>query len=211
MPVRYTDEELRGAFEGAMTLGEVMQRLGVAPENRERRTYLRQRMKSTGLDLSRLEDPRVRWTRAELAEAVAASRTMYEVLSRLGIDQVGGWHTHLCRRITKLGIDTSHFVRVRRSAPRQGARRRTSAELSTFEPVRTRRVPVQRLKRALLATGRAEVCADCGIGPEWLGEPLRLEVDHIDGDWRDNRAENLRYLCPNCHSQTVTFAGRVVR
>ncbi|NJA54959.1 HNH endonuclease signature motif containing protein [Streptomyces sp. NEAU-H3] len=208
MAVRYTDEELRGAFAGARTLGEVMERLGVGPENRERRTYLRRRMKAMGLDLDRLEDERGRWTRAELAEAVAASHTMYEVLSRLGIDQVGGWHTHLSRRITKLGIDTSHFVRVRGSAPRQGVRRRTAAELLTFEPDRTRRVPGQRLKRALLATGRAEVCADCGIGPEWRGEPLRLEVDHIDGDWRDNRIGNLRLLCPNCHSMTDTFRRR---
>ncbi|MFD6153210.1 hypothetical protein [Streptomyces sp. NPDC060243] len=109
MAVRYTDEELRGAFAGARTLGEVMERLGVGPENRERRTYLRRRMKAMGLDLDRLEDERGRWTRAELAEAVAASHTMYEVLSRLGIDQVGGWHTHLSRRITKLGIDSTSY------------------------------------------------------------------------------------------------------
>ncbi|MET8553674.1 HNH endonuclease signature motif containing protein [Streptomyces sp. NPDC004959] len=208
MAVRYTDEELRRAFTGAGTLGEVMERLGVDLENRERRRYLRQRMKVMGLDLNRLEDERGRWTRAELAEAVAASRTMNEVLLRLGVDQVGGWHSHLSRRVAKLGIDTSHFVRVRGSVPRQGGRRRTAAELLVFEADRTRRVPGQRLKQALLATGRAEVCADCGTGPEWMGEPLRLEVDHINGDWRDNRIGNLRLLCPNCHSMTDTFRRR---
>ncbi|WP_431036311.1 HNH endonuclease [Streptomyces sp. P6-2-1] len=205
MRSRYTDEELRAAFEGALTLREVMTRLGVDLENRERRTYLRRRMNAMGLDLNRLEDERGRWTRAELAEAVAASHTMYEVLSRLGVDQVGGWHTHLSRRIAKLGIDTSHFVRSRGSVPRHGVRRRTTAELLAKEAGRTRRVPGERLKRALLSTGRPEVCADCGIGPEWMGEPLRLEVDHISGDWRDNRGENLRLLCPNCHSMTDTF------
>ncbi|MFE7013123.1 HNH endonuclease [Streptomyces sp. NPDC057651] len=40
------------------------------------------------------------------------------------------------------------------------------------------------------------------------GKPLRLEVDHLSGDWWDNRAENLRLLCPNCHAVTDTYRGR---
>jgi hypothetical protein len=37
---------------------------------------------------------------------------------------------------------------------------------------------------------------------------LRLEIDHIDGDYHNNLAENLRYLCPNCHTQTGNVSGR---
>ena len=50
-------------------------------------------------------------------------------------------------------------------------------------------------------------CAECGIA-EWLGEPLILELHHVNGDGKDNRLENLQLLCPNCHSQTETFSGR---
>ncbi|MFE7328455.1 HNH endonuclease [Streptomyces sp. NPDC057565] len=48
----------------------------------------------------------------------------------------------------------------------------------------------------------------CGIGETWQGKLLVLEIDHINGDRIDNRRENLRYLCPSCHSQTESFSNR---
>ena len=50
-------------------------------------------------------------------------------------------------------------------------------------------------------------CYSCGI-KDWLNTPIKLELDHINGDNTDNRIGNLRYLCPNCHSQTPNFRGR---
>jgi 5-methylcytosine-specific restriction endonuclease McrA len=50
-------------------------------------------------------------------------------------------------------------------------------------------------------------CEACGIST-WLGAPLTLALHHVNGDRLDNRLENLQLLCPNCHSQTPTFAGR---
>ena len=51
-------------------------------------------------------------------------------------------------------------------------------------------------------------CSECGLGPKWNGVPLVLQYDHINGVRTDQRIENLRTVCPNCHSQTDTFAGR---
>jgi 5-methylcytosine-specific restriction endonuclease McrA len=56
--------------------------------------------------------------------------------------------------------------------------------------------------------GRMEYkCQCCGIS-EWLDKPISLQLDHINGINNDHRIENLRFLCPNCHSQTDTYAGK---
>ena len=67
------------------------------------------------------------------------------------------------------------------------------------------------IKRMLLEAGMIrEKCYECGL-THWLGSKLTLHIDHINGIGTDNRLENLRMLCPNCHSQTDTFSGRNVR
>jgi len=64
------------------------------------------------------------------------------------------------------------------------------------------------VKVRLLADGLlANVCSECGIS-EWRGKPLSIQMDHVNGDPYDHRLENLRMLCPNCHSQTETFGTR---
>ena len=50
-------------------------------------------------------------------------------------------------------------------------------------------------------------CSNCKLS-SWLGNPIPLELDHINGDNRDNSKENLRLLCPNCHSLTPTFRNK---
>jgi Zn finger protein HypA/HybF involved in hydrogenase expression len=67
--------------------------------------------------------------------------------------------------------------------------------------------PGKHLAKLMRSVAKREYsCALCGI-TEWQNKPIVLQVDHINGVHYDNRLENLRFLCPNCHSQTDTFCG----
>lgn len=127
------------------------------------------------------------------------------VLRHLGLRQAGGTHAHLSRVIRTLEVDTSHFVRHQGGGQH---RRLDAAALFEVLPPGTQRRKPHLLLRALLEIGRDHVCSLCGNDGTWQGQRLVLQVDHVDGDFHNNLAENLRFLCPNCHSQTPNFSCR---
>lgn len=66
-----------------------------------------------------------------------------------------------------------------------------------------------KLRKRLIKAGiKKKQCETCGNIGQWMGKPLTIELDHIDGDRSNHRIENLRMLCPNCHSQTDTFRSK---
>lgn len=65
------------------------------------------------------------------------------------------------------------------------------------------------LKKRLIESGlKEDRCELCGCSNEWNGKPIILQLDHINGNHSDNRLDNLRIVCPNCHSQTETFSNK---
>ncbi|MFZ3497872.1 HNH endonuclease [Streptomyces sp. 5.8] len=204
MAVRYTRELLEAAARETSNWDDAVRWCGGTPSSGSRR-YLRTKMREAEIDCSHFPTKWARHTAERLRELVAESTSISEVVSRLGISNVGGNQTHISRRIAALGIDTSHFVATRRRP--KGS---LGPALSLRDP-QDGRVPGQRLRRELLKVGVSEECAECGVGTMWNDKPLRHEVDHINGEWWDNRQENLRILCPNCPAATDTYRGRKAR
>ncbi|MFG2909307.1 HNH endonuclease signature motif containing protein [Kitasatospora sp. NPDC048286] len=209
MPVKYTRELLAeaAAAAAAATLDEMLLTLDREP-NPYNRSYLRQRMKAYGIEASHFPEPGTFYTKELLEEAVAASQSVAGVIRYLNRPQAGGTQAHVGRRIKALGIDTSHFTGQSHRRGKPSPRRLPPGEILVQRPAGAKRLPGFRIRRALAELGRAEECQGCGTGPEWRGQPMTLEVDHVNGDWSDNRPDNLRLLCPNCHSVTPTYCRR---
>ena len=149
-----------------------------------------------------------KYTEEMLRHAVAHSESYAGVLRYLGLVEAGGNHAHISRTIKRLGIDTSHFTGQAWRRGRPSERRKSPDEMLVLGVEGSARVNGERLRRALIATGRPYVCAICGNQRSWLFKKLTLHVDHINGLYWDNRSENLRFLCPNCHAVTPTHAGK---
>ena len=134
-----------------------------------------------------------RYTEDEFREAVRASTSISQVLRRLGLRAAGGNFAHAKRTIQCLGIDASHFTG---QAWNRGQRTKDWSDY-------TRAV---HLKPHVIEE-RGHRCERCG-GGTWQGEPMPLELHHVDGDRTNNALDNLRLLCPNCHALTDTWRNR---
>lgn len=147
-----------------------------------------------------------KYTDMDLAVAVSGSTSIRQVLAKLGLVPAGANYSQIKRRIQDLGIDTAHFTG-------QGWKKGDSTAVVPARPlseilIQGSRSQSYKLKRRLIAANLKEPeCEICHIR-EWLGQPAPLELDHINGDPTDNRLENLRVLCANCHALTGTYRGK---
>lgn len=144
---------------------------------------------------------RTKYTREQLLSAVTSSKNIAQVLRTLKVSHSSTTYRWLYRLLRRWEIDTSHFERA---VSHHDFRRLLPSEIFVVNRLEGRRERRQSLKRALLAVGVELKCSECRLDT-WRGKPIPLEIDHINGDWLDNRQENLRFICRNCHAQTDTF------
>jgi len=140
----------------------------------------------------------------ELQQLVLESSTYSELMRKLGYTaNRGSSGQSLKKYLIENNIDTSHFV-----GKSHGTSKTEKYSLEQILIKNSTYSNMTRLKERVLKAGLLKYkCYECGI-VEWNNKPLVLQLDHINGDNRDNRIENLRLLCPNCHSQTETFCGK---
>ena len=141
----------------------------------------------------------------EFRQLVQNSNSYSDCLRALDLTTRGGSSLDvLKKRINELDCSIEHFHKNLNKSKSPTAKYTLDeilVENSTY-------ANTSRLKARLINENRLEYkCAICGIN-SWLNSPLSLQLDHINGVNNDHRIENLRFLCPNCHSQTETYSGR---
>lgn len=147
------------------------------------------------------------WSEQQLIEAVKTSFSLRQVIAKLGLVEAGGNYEQVRHYISEYKIDSSHFKgRGWSKETKKSFVPRLPLELvlvknSTYQSFK--------LKSRLFRDGlKSQYCELCRWAERSKDGRLPLELDHINGDRHDNRLENLRILCPNCHSLQETHRGR---
>lgn len=149
---------------------------------------------------------RLSWDVEDLKRIVPESSSYAEVLKKLGLTTRAGNYGTIKKYIALHSLDTSHFTGQAWVGTRdyQPTERQPIEEIlvenSTYG---THNLRIRLLKEGIFLP----ICSSC-TSEEWMGVPIPLELDHINGVRTDHRIHNLRLLCPNCHALTPTWRGR---
>lgn len=141
----------------------------------------------------------------KLIEAIANSNSSREVLVYLGLRAAGGNYNALKKAAQLFGLELPKYDFSISTGPREYSPWFPDAQVFVENSSYANRGS---LKKRMYLMGYKEECSECGLGTTWNGKPITLQLDHINGIYNDHRLENLRIICPNCHTQTETFAGR---
>jgi hypothetical protein len=148
-----------------------------------------------------------KYNETQLREAVKQHISARSAMLSLGLCSSGAGYKPFMRIIKILNINTTHWLgKGSLKGKTHNWNKKPDLRLvlkknSSYTQSSLRR----RIKNEKLIP---EMCNLCGIKNQWNGKILNLHLDHINGVSNDHRIGNLRYLCPNCHSQTDTYAGK---
>lgn len=148
-----------------------------------------------------------KWTEQDLIFAVDKSKSIRQVLGYLGLREAGGNYTQVKKYIKEYNLNIKHFTGKTWNKGLTGIGK-PHIQLKNIL-VRNCSFQSYKLKNRLFnARLKKPKCEECGWAVTATDGRLPLELDHINGNSRDNRLENLRILCPNCHSLKPTHRGK---
>lgn len=150
------------------------------------------------------------WSKDQLKRAVKVSKSYRQVIGLLRLKMAGGNFDQVKKYIKEYSLDTKHFTgKVWNKGLKFEMKPRISLEKILAKNSNYQSFKLK--KRLFLAKLKEPRCEKCGWAKMSIDGRVPLELDHVNGDRHDNRIENLRILCPNCHSLQLTHRGRNIR
>lgn len=148
-----------------------------------------------------------KWTEQDLINAVKTSKSIRQTLQKLGLREAGGNYFQIQKYLIEYKINYSHFTGKGWNKGLTGIGKPRNS-LNTIL-IKNSNFQSYKLKKRLFLEGlKKPFCEECGWSKQAEDGRIPLELGHINGESHDNRLENLRILCPNCHSLKPTHRGR---
>lgn len=148
--------------------------------------------------------PSILSNKEKLQEAIEKTNSTSEALVYLGLRNAGGNFKQFHKYAKQFGLEEKKYNKEKFLSSNQFESKPLEEYL-----VKDSSLGSSKLKKKVIAAGLLKnICNECGIGPEWNNKLLSLQLDHINGIHSDNRIENLRIICPNCHTQTHNFGSK---
>jgi ribosomal protein S27E len=148
-----------------------------------------------------------KWDKESILSSIKKSECKSDVLRGMNIPIKSGNFQTLDRYCKEYSIDISH-LRYKNNRGNKSFNIKKIKDEDVFIE-NSKFTSSYHLKKRVVSSGYLEdKCYKCGNEGVWCGEPLSLQIDHINGIRYDHRLVNLRIACPNCHSQTITYRGK---
>lgn len=145
-----------------------------------------------------------KYTREEMQQLINDSHSLVDLCKKIGINSRNGSVKSLYARILKENLDLSI---LKENKKKNGSNNSKKITIESFSE--NSEIARSSIKRFILSNNLIPYrCRDCDNNGYHNEKILSLQLEHINGVNNDNRLENLCFLCPNCHSQTETYAGK---
>lgn len=200
-----TDEQLNQFITDGFTKSSILRHFGLTSTHTKARAYVTSRLNSLSLQTQHNQHHRT-YNRDGFVLAANESLCWSDVCKALNLTVCGHNYKVLQQFATYHNIDVSHFD-VKETF-RRNKKAYTYDEIYCEHSLFSRQMLNRKTKQLKVLEYKCEKCGNDGT---WCGEYLGLELDHKNGVHDDNRVDNLRWLCPNCHSQTSTYKGKNIK